>query len=195
MTFKKRIFAHAILALLLIGSIPLFIGGISQNARAVPTLAFLSDPILEADLNQMYDYEIITNNYSAEIEVWWTDATWASFYLTSWHLRGFPNETDIGLAHFILRMWNATEVAWQNFTVIVQPVDYNAKYLELGMGFIFCFGLLFVGFKRNEFMIMAGPIWIIVALTVFIDYGDVFLLAGIGIGIVLFLTGVLKIAG
>jgi len=64
----------------------------------------------------------------------------------------------------------------------------------LGMAILFCMMLLVLGMKEKMFWILAGPVWIICGLTIFITYGDVFLLASIGIGIVLFLEGVLGIA-
>jgi len=161
----------------------------SSKAQAVAP-SFLSTPVLTADLNQEYDYEIIPSNYSATIMIWWTDSSWASFYLTSWHLIGFPNETDIGLAHISLRMNLSSEYTWQNFTVVVQELDRTPEFVNLTLAFTFGFGLMAAGFKRNEFFILAGPVWIICGLTIFITYGVVFLLVSVGLGLVLMFKGV-----
>jgi len=58
------------------------------------------------------------------------------------------------------------------------------------MSLLFGFGLLMAGFKYRELWILAGPIWIICGLTIFISYGVVFLLVSIGLGIVLMFKGV-----
>jgi hypothetical protein len=50
--------------------------------------------------------------------------------------------------------------------------------------------LMGIGFKQHEFLILAGPVWIISGLTIFISYGVVFLLISIGLGIVLLFKGV-----
>jgi len=63
----------------------------------------------------------------------------------------------------------------------------------LALALIFCIMLLVLGMKEKTLWILAGPVWIISGLTIFIDYGDVFLLASIGIGLVLFFEGVLGI--
>ena len=50
--------------------------------------------------------------------------------------------------------------------------------------------LIAMGFKQREFWILAGPVWIICGLTIFISYGVVFLLVSVGLGIVLMFKGV-----
>jgi hypothetical protein len=79
--------------------------------------------------------------------------------------------------------------------------DNNTTLLTLGtadttltLALIFGFMFLALGFKEKWFWILAGPIWIICGLTIFISYGVVFLLASIGLGMVLFIEGVLGIA-
>lgn len=64
----------------------------------------------------------------------------------------------------------------------------------LALALIFGFMLMGIGFKRSEFLIIAGPVWIISGLTIFIDYGVVFMFVGIGLGLVLFFEGILGIA-
>jgi hypothetical protein len=60
----------------------------------------------------------------------------------------------------------------------------------LALALVFGFMLIAMGFKRSEFLILAGPVWIISGLTIFIDYGIVFLLVSVGLGIVLMFKGV-----
>jgi len=60
----------------------------------------------------------------------------------------------------------------------------------LALALVFGFMLMGIGFKRSEFLILAGPVWIISGLTIFINYGIVFLLISVGLGIVLMFKGV-----
>jgi hypothetical protein len=60
----------------------------------------------------------------------------------------------------------------------------------LALALVFGFMLMGMGFKRSEFLILAGPVWIISGLTIFINYGLVFLLVSVGLGIVLMFKGV-----
>jgi hypothetical protein len=60
----------------------------------------------------------------------------------------------------------------------------------LALALVFGFMLMGIGFKRSEFLILAGPVWIISGLTIFINYGIVFLMISVGLGIVLMFKGV-----
>lgn len=60
----------------------------------------------------------------------------------------------------------------------------------LALALVFGFMLIAMGFKRSEFLILAGPVWIISGLTIFIDYGIVFLMVSVGLGIALMFKGV-----
>ena len=59
----------------------------------------------------------------------------------------------------------------------------------LALALIFCVMLMALGFKEKYFWVLAGPVWIITGLTIFIDYGVVFLLSSVGLGMVLLITG------
>jgi hypothetical protein len=63
----------------------------------------------------------------------------------------------------------------------------------IALALIFGIMLMALGMKKNEFWVLAGPVWIISGLTVFIDYGDVFLLSSVGLGMVLLILGVMSI--
>jgi len=60
----------------------------------------------------------------------------------------------------------------------------------LALALVFGFMLMGIGFKRSEFLILAGPVWIISGFTIFINYGIVFLMISVGLGIVLMFKGV-----
>jgi len=64
----------------------------------------------------------------------------------------------------------------------------------LALALVFGFMLMGIGFKRREFWILAGPVWIISGLTIFITYGVVFLLVSVGLGLVLLIEGVMNYA-
>jgi hypothetical protein len=59
----------------------------------------------------------------------------------------------------------------------------------VALALVFGILLLVIGLKRNEFWILAGPVWIICGLTIFISYGVVFLLTSVGLGMVLLIMG------
>ena len=73
-----------------------------------------------------------------------------------------------------------------NTTLLTLGESDTALALALVFGLI----LMGVGFKRPEFLILAGPVWILSGLTIFIDYGLVFMLTSVGLGIVLMFKGV-----
>lgn len=62
----------------------------------------------------------------------------------------------------------------------------------LALALVFGFMLMGMGFKRSEFLVLAGPVWIICGLTVFSSYGPypLFLLVSVGLGLVLMFKGV-----
>jgi hypothetical protein len=101
--------------------------------------------------------------------------------------------TDLGLTVISLKMTLGSNTTWQNFTVQVAPVDhFYVEVIPLILSLLFCFAFLFIGFKNNIFMILAGIIWIITSLTIFITYGQLFLLVGLGVGIIGMLEGGLR---
>lgn len=61
--------------------------------------------------------------------------------------------------------------------------------MALAIGLIFCFIFLALGMKNSTFRIFGGIVWISVALTVFISYGQLYLLIGLGLGFVLMIEG------
>lgn len=190
---RKRILRYALLIGLLMSMAEIAVLEGSSNARA-DALAFVSTPILTAEPDHLYEYQVVPNNYSATLELYWSSAEWRQLLIMNWTLMGVPNSTDIGLTILVLKLTAGPEIAWQNFTIEVIPADNFGASVNLALAFIFGFGLMAVGFKRSEFWIIAGPVWIICALTIFISYGVVFLLVGVGIGMVLFIEGVLGIA-
>lgn len=61
--------------------------------------------------------------------------------------------------------------------------------MALAIGLIFCFIFLALGMKNPMFRVFGGIVWISVALTVFISYGQLYLLIGLGLGFVLMIEG------
>lgn len=59
----------------------------------------------------------------------------------------------------------------------------------LALAMIFCLILLVIGVRENMFWILAGPVWIVCGLTIFINYGIIFELSSIGLGMGLFIMG------
>ena len=77
-----------------------------------------------------------------------------------------------------------------NTTLLVLSDSDTTLALALVFGFI----LMGIGFKRSEFLFLAGPVWIISGLLIFIDYGVVFLSASVCLGIVLMMQGAMSYA-
>ena len=76
-----------------------------------------------------------------------------------------------------------------NNTTVLTLADSDTT---LALALVFGFMLIAMGFKRSEFLILAGPVWIISGITVFANYGTypLFLLMSVGLGIVLMYKGV-----
>ena len=64
----------------------------------------------------------------------------------------------------------------------------------LALALVFCLFLFVVGLKQPIFMVLSGIVWIVVAMTIFITYGEVFLMIGLGVGLIGLLTGAMKLA-
>jgi hypothetical protein len=63
----------------------------------------------------------------------------------------------------------------------------------LALALIFGFLLIFLGFKQREFMLLAGPCWILMGVAIFMPYGVAFMLMSVGVGLVLFIKGALDV--
>ena len=169
--------------------------GIAQDAQAIDPVSFLSDPVTEAYVHYKYDYLVVPSNTSANLTLYWTDATWAQLLIVDWHLIGFPNETDYGRVWMSLQLeLMDTTFAWQNFTIDVVALDVMlmpdyAELIPLLLALVFCIFLFIVGIKDHSLWLLAGPIWLICGLTIFIQYDVIFMYVGLGLGLVLFLRG------
>ena len=73
-----------------------------------------------------------------------------------------------------------------NATDLVNVSDPNTA---LALGLIFCFVFLAFGMKNPTFRVFGGIVWISVALTVFITYGQLYFMIGLGMGFVLMIEG------
>lgn len=63
----------------------------------------------------------------------------------------------------------------------------------LGLALIFCILLLMIGFKDKTFWLLAGPIWIISGIAIFMEYSQWFMVMGAGLGIVLLMRGAYEV--
>jgi hypothetical protein len=64
----------------------------------------------------------------------------------------------------------------------------------LALTLIFCFSFLLIGMKNPIYLVLAGIVWLVSALSVFIDYGQLFLFIGLGVGIITLFEGGMKLA-
>ena len=63
----------------------------------------------------------------------------------------------------------------------------------LGLALVFCILLLMIGFKDKMFWILAGPVWMISSVAVFMEYSQWFMVMGAGLGIVLLMRGAYEV--
>jgi len=63
----------------------------------------------------------------------------------------------------------------------------------LMLAMVFCIVLLWVGFKDKMFWLLAGPVWIICAVGIFMPYHQLFMVMGAGLGIVLLMRGAYEV--
>jgi len=68
-------------------------------------------------------------------------------------------------------------------------LEISGGDVTLMLALIFGLMLIAMGFRDKTWWLLAGPIWIIEGLTVFLQYDVVFMYVGLGLGLVLFLRG------
>jgi hypothetical protein len=76
----------------------------------------------------------------------------------------------------------------------VELVNLADPELALALSLIFCIIFLALGLKNPIFMMIGGVVWIGVAFSVFINYGDLFLIVGLGTGVLMMVQGGYRIA-
>ncbi len=149
-----------------------------------------SSPKLTAHVNETYSYQPIAS-YLKYAKLTWTlhtNATGLNISSTTGKITGIINKTGV---YYV----NLTAVAsgittWQNYTLsAVSGALTDTEIFTIILALFFGFALLMVGLKRHEFWLLAGPVWIVCGLTIFIGYGVVFLLTSVGLGMVLFIMG------
>ena len=59
----------------------------------------------------------------------------------------------------------------------------------LGLALVFCILFLMIGFKEKTFWLLAGPVWILSGIVVFMPYSEFFMIVSAGLGIVLLMWG------
>ena len=155
---------------------------------------FTSDPILIGAVNESYAYAPNATDINSDTLIYSIDASpdetkaWLTYNVSSGYLEGIP--TINGSFAVNLSITDGILTTYQNFTIEVNLNDSDTvSLLALIMGLVFCFGLLFVGFKEKSLWLLAGPVWILCGITIFYDYGDLFLIAGVGLGLFLFIKG------
>ena len=73
-------------------------------------------------------------------------------------------------------------------------ISWAASDVTLGLALTFCILFLMIGFKDKTFWLLAGPVWILCGISIFMPYGDAFMIMSVGVGMVLFMLGVLNVA-
>jgi hypothetical protein len=174
------------------------VGAITEGTRGdilYATFAFVSSPGYGGGVQTMHSYTYETNLSTTaspgQVYTFTSNATWLSWDSTDLAVYGTPDSVFGGHWYYVnISVADGMLSTYQNYTVLVVPVETLQDYIPLLMALLFGFGLLMAGFKYRELWILAGPVWIICGLTIFIPYGVVFLLVSVGLGIVLMFKGV-----
>ena len=153
-----------------------------------PEPEFTSIPWVTACPETLYEYAI-TQTYWDELAL--DDAPyWLGLY--NGVLKGIPSENETGLYNISLTLtWNDM-ATYQNFTLVVCAEEispYQLAGFELAIALCFCFGIMLAGFKERMLLIMAGFVWMVCGIAIFIDYGDAFLYVSVGLGAALLFKG------
>lgn len=155
---------------------------------------FTSTPVTEGIVNVSYEYLVVALDNNSDELIYSIDASsietkaWLTYNETSGQLEGVP--TINGSYDVNLSVTDGLITTWQNYTITVDLNDTDTVgFLQLVIAMIFCFGFLFAGFKHSEFLLIAGPCWILSGMMVFMDYGEWFMIMSVGVGIVLLIWG------
>jgi hypothetical protein len=130
----------------------------------------------------------VTTNFTGEYDLDLTTGlfTFRSYETGTWYFNITFNDMT-GAA-------NATGYQYFVVEVISGGPTSTMSIIMLLLALAFGFGFLIVGFKLHELWILAGIIWIVAGLTIFIPFGGVFLyvigITSVGLGIVLMFKGV-----
>jgi len=174
------------------------VGAITEGTRGdilYATFSFVSSPGYGGGVQTMHSYTYETNLSTTaspgQVYTFTSNATWLDWDSTDLAVYGTPDSVFGGHWYYVnISVADGMLSTYQNYTVLVVPVETLQDYIPLLMALLFGFGLLIAGLKFRELWILAGPVWIICGLTIFIPYGVVFLLVSIGLGIVLMFKGV-----
>jgi len=174
------------------------VGAITEGTRGdilYATFSFVSSPGwgggVQTGHSYTYETNLSTTASPGQVYTFTSNATWLSWDSTDLAVYGTPDSVFGGHWYYVnISVADGMLSTYQNYTVLVVPVETLQDYIPLLMALLFGFGLLIAGLKFRELWILAGPVWIICGLTIFIPYGVVFLLVSVGLGIVLMFKGV-----
>jgi hypothetical protein len=121
-----------------------------------------------------------------------TSAPWLTFNPNG-TLSGSPLSRDAGSWLVNVSFWDGYRTVYDNYTIEVSILDAaTTNIMTFILGLIFCFAFLFLGLRNPVFMMLAGIVWILVSLSIFITYGPLFLLVGLGVGFIGMIEGGLR---
>jgi hypothetical protein len=155
--------------------------------------SFSSSPKLNATANHTYSYGPTVHNPSNYSLSWYlvTNATGVTINQFTGLVQGSINASGTPYLHVEVK--DGISSVWQNYTLTVAGTAgqlSDTQIFTIILALVFGFGFTFIGLRRKEFWILAGPVWIISGLEIFLPYGTVFLLASVGFGMALFMMGV-----
>lgn len=159
-----------------------------------PLPGFTSDPWQHACPHEVYEYtptQLYWDTLALDDGPYW-------IHLVDGAITGVPNDNDTGIHYVVLTLtWNDM-VTYQNYSIIVCPdllSDAEVVILGVSLSLVIGLGLLTLGlwFKYPIFIVFAGFIWLLSAITVYADISMVWAIMGIGIGTVIMFVGGLQI--
>jgi len=166
-------------------------------AGSASALVITSSPEYTINPLTKWEYNVtFTNEEDWRGNLTVTSTLGTDLILQDWNLSYLPIEEDIGLYYVNLTLHDTVATVetydWQNFTLEVAPIAaIGTDYLILGL--VFGFGLIAMGFADRRWLFLGGIVWIYLSLAVFGIYGIPWMIIGLGLGIILFLEGMLSI--
>ncbi len=155
------------------------------------SLYFISEPILTVEPEEKYEYIVISSIELADLNIT-TDANWIYLVNNSFNITGIPLADDLGFYLVNLSLYYQGNTTWQNYTImVITEADFSPAFF---LALIFSFGFLGLMLVRFEFAFLSGIVWILCSLIFFREYGEMFMILGLAVGMILIISGGMYVA-
>jgi hypothetical protein len=170
---------------------------ISVDGGTTGPYAFTSTPPHSIQPFERYNYTPTWGDPNGTV-IMSTDASW--LVLFNGTLTGRPDVDDIGVYVVQLTFSNSTQTAYQNYTVDVRwsRAITPAMQADLVLALVFGFGMIAISLidkeRKKWWSTFSGFSWLVISTVVFFPLSVIWFAIGVGIGLVLMLTGTLSYA-